>query len=122
MTPKQFQKFLDRDGGCIHCGEMEAVAPHHRLNRGMGGSKTRDKPSNIIVLCSMMNNLLESNADGAEMARGYGWKLRPGDDPTETPVWLPLHQLWVLLTDDYDVINQRREPNANYSTTTRLRA
>jgi len=113
MTPKQFQKYLDRDGGCIHCGETESVAPHHRLNRGMGGSKVRDVPSNIIVLCSAMNNLLESNADIAETGRENGWKLRSGQDPKTTPIWLPLQGLWALLGDGYDVTNLRRETNAN---------
>jgi hypothetical protein len=120
VTPKQFRKFLDRDGGCIHCGETDAVAPHHRLNRGMGGSKSRDTASNIVVLCSTMNNLVESNADVAERARENGWKLRNGQNPRTTPIWLPRLGFWALLNDDYDVTNIRRETNANYSPETRL--
>ena len=42
MNKKRFQKYLDRDGGCVHCGDVETAVPHHRLNRGMGGSKERD--------------------------------------------------------------------------------
>lgn len=120
MTPKQFQKYLDRDGGCIHCGETESVAPHHRLNRGMGGSKVRDVPSNIIVLCSAMNSLLESDAGIATTGRENGWKLRSGQDPKTTPVWLPMQGLWAFLGDGYDVTNVRREPNADYQESTRL--
>lgn len=120
MTPKQFRRFLDRDGGCIHCGETEAVAPHHRLNRGMGGSKERDTPANIVVLCSTMNNLLESDSVVAEQARKNGWKLRSGQNPETVPILLPMTGLWALLTNDYDVRNIRGEPNANYSPTIRL--
>jgi hypothetical protein len=87
MTPKQFSKYLQRDKGCVHCGETETVSPHHRLNRGMGGSKERDKPANIIVLCSWLNNALESDAKIASEAREYGWKLRAGQDPLTTPYY-----------------------------------
>lgn len=56
----------------------------------MGGSRGRDVPSNIIVLCSVLNGLLESDAGWAERARAYGWKLGPGDQSTEVPVWYPM--------------------------------
>jgi hypothetical protein len=49
MTKKEFQKYLDRDGGCVHCGDTETAVPNHRANRGMGGSRERDVPSNVIV-------------------------------------------------------------------------
>lgn len=116
MTPKQFRKYLDRDGGCVHCGEQEAVAPHHRLNRGMGGSKKLDTPENIIVLCSTLNGLLESDAEWAGIGREFGWKLRAGDNPAETPVFLPLVGFWVLLTTDYDAKKLTKEQNADYQT------
>lgn len=120
MTPKQFRRYLDRDGGCIHCGETESVAPHHRLNRGMGGSKERDTPANIVVLCSWMNNLLESDPIVADKARENGWKLRPGQNPRTAPIWLPMTGFWALLDDDYHVRNLRGEINANNQTGTGL--
>lgn len=101
MKPKQFLRFLDRDNGCIHCGETEAVAPHHRKNRGMGGSKVLDTPENIIVLCSLINGLLESDAGIARRARDVGWKLVAGDDPAEVAVWYPREQAWYKLDKDY---------------------
>lgn len=101
MTPKQFQKYLDRDGGCLHCGQTEAVAPNHRANRGMGGSRVRDVPSNIIVLCSWMNGLIESSATHAHHARMAGWKLFSHEEPASTPVWDGLRSEWVLLSDDF---------------------
>ena len=103
MRPNQFRKYLDRDGGCVHCGELEAVAPHHRENRGMGGSKKLDAPSNIIVLCSVLNWLLESDAEWAETARQYGWKLPRGSVATEVPVYYPARGGWFLLDDMFHV-------------------
>lgn len=101
MDAKRFRRYLDRDGGCIHCGELEAVAPHHRRNRGMGGSKQRDVPSNIVVLCSVLNGKLESDAAWATRARKWGWKLGNGDDPLEVPVWYPVMGAWFWLDDYY---------------------
>lgn len=97
LTPKQFARYLTRDGGCLHCGETEAVAPNHRANRGMGGSKTRDVPSNIIVLCSVYNGLIESNAAAAREAKFRGWKLESWQDPTTEPVFDTQKNEWVLL-------------------------
>ena len=101
MDAKRFRRYLDRDGGCVHCGELEAVAPHHRLNRGMGGSKTRDTPSNIIVLCSVLNGLLESDAFWARKARDWGWKLGSGQDPTREPIWHEVEGVWYWLDDEF---------------------
>jgi hypothetical protein len=101
MTPKQFQKYLDRDGGCIHCGIDDAVSPHHRANRGMGGSKARDVPSNIVVLCSWMNGLVESSALHAHHARLAGWKLWSTEDPKRIPLWDANIAEWVLLDDKF---------------------
>jgi hypothetical protein len=101
MKPKEFDKFIARDYGCIHCGEVEAAAPHHRLNRGMGGSKNRDNPANIIVLCSVLNGALESNAVYAQKARKLGWKLSAGQNSAEVAVWYPKYQSWFMLDDDF---------------------
>lgn len=101
MNSKRFRQFIERDGGCIHCGELEAIAPHHRLNRGMGGSKQRDNPANIIVLCSVLNGLLESNSKWAHTARIYGWKLIAGEDPAEVAVYYPVAREWMRLSDDW---------------------
>jgi hypothetical protein len=108
MTPKEFRRYVDRDGGCVHCGETEAIAPHHRLNRGMGGSKARkgvynarNAPSNILTLCSALNGAMEALGPVQAMARSYGWKLSAGDRPHEVPVWHNVRQVWVLLDDEY---------------------
>ena len=111
MTPKQFQQLLDRDGGgCVHCGEREAVAPQHRANRGMGGSKLRDVPSNWVVLCSRLNGLVESDAYAAQVAHSFGWKLSSWEDPKEVPVYDTQANAWFLLGDDFTrkVVRQGR--------------
>lgn len=99
MNKKRFQKYLDRDGGCVHCGEIETAVPHHRLNRGMGGSKERDVPSNIICLCANMNGLIESSSEAAEEARRYGWKLRMHQDPSTTTYYNAVSAEWIHPTN-----------------------
>lgn len=102
MNQREFRRYLERDGGkCLHCGTTEGLVPQHRANRGMGGSKMRNLPSNIIVLCSAVNGDIESDPDLASKARAYGWKLRPFDDPTMTPVYDVTAQGWFLLDDYY---------------------
>lgn len=103
MTPKQFQKYLNRDSACLHCGKSEAVAPNHRANRGMGGSKSRDVPSNIIVLCSWMNGAIESDHRQSALAKRYGWKLESWQDPLKSPVYDTLTKQWKLLDNNFGV-------------------
>jgi len=101
MNAKQFQRYLVRDGGCVHCGESEAIAPHHRVNRGMGGSAARSVASNVVVMCSWMNSAMESDARVADMGREYGWKLRSFENPLLVPVFYQSMNVWVLLNDVY---------------------
>jgi len=111
MNSKEFQKYIRRDQGiCCHCGtDDDTLSPNHRQNRGMGGSKLLDRPSNIVLMCSMANGQLESNATFAQMGRDFGWKLVHGQDPTKTPVWLA--DGWYLLDDDFGKrkVNPREE-------------
>jgi hypothetical protein len=51
----------------------------------MGGSRERDVPSNIVVLCANLNGLIESDQVWAEVAVDNGWKLRSGQNPLESP-------------------------------------
>ena len=106
MTKKEFQKYLDRDRACPHCGTTgPELIPQHRSNRGMGGSKSRNRPSNIIAFCSGGNGLMESSASFATLAREYGWKLLSHQDPDKTPV--KLFDGWHLLDDNF-----RKAPTA----------
>ena len=101
MTPKQFRRYVDRDKGCVHCGRTDTIVPHHRGNRGMGGSKARDVPSNIIVMCSYWNGIMESDARAAQIAREYGWKVSSHDTPKEREIYYPSEGVWYRLDDDY---------------------
>jgi hypothetical protein len=110
MKAKEFEKYLYRDFGCIHCGEVESVSPHHRLNRGMGGSKVRNNPANIIVLCSVLNGLLESDAKFAAKARNLGWKLTNGQDASKVAVWYPKYRAWFTLNDSFERVLVSESP------------
>lgn len=101
MNGKQFARFVARDGGCVHCGEVEAIAPHHRVNRGMGGSRLRDNSANILVLCSVVNGLLESDSVWASLGREYGWKLGVWEDVLFVPVFDVVRGVWWRLDDDF---------------------
>jgi len=100
MNKKEFQKYLDRDVACPCCGTTgPELIPQHRANRGMGGSKERNRPSNIIVFCSYSNGQMESSFGFAALARMRGWKLYSHQDPAETPV--RLWDGWHLLDDNF---------------------
>ena len=103
MTPKEFSKYLERDfGRCVHCGVTDdTLVPQHRSNRGMGSVKSRNKPSNIVVLCSAYNQLIESSASEASRARANGWKLSSHQDSLFVPLWDAVDRSWWLLDDDY---------------------
>lgn len=88
MNQREFRRYLDRDQHCPHCGTTDdTLIPQHRANRGHGGHKAGDTPANIIVLCSYMNWLIESNAQAATKARENGWKIGRYQDPLTTPVY-----------------------------------
>ena len=104
MTPKQFQKYLDRDRGCCHCGDTTALVPHHRKNRGMGGAKKLGNlPSNILTVCAWLNTQMECDAYTAQQARDYGWKLESWQDPISTPYFNLITGEWILLADNYQI-------------------
>ena len=98
MKRKEFQKFLDRDKHCPHCGTTDdTLVPNHRANRGHGGHKAGDDPANIVVLCSRMNGLIESDPVQADTARKYGWKIGRYEKPHETPIYDTVSDEWFLL-------------------------
>ena len=102
MRAKEFARYLNRDGEkCLHCGATEGLVPQHRQNRGMGGSKARNVPSNIIVLCSAFNGRIEADADARLLAVTYGWKLLSWDDPEVSAVYDVTAQGWYMLDNSY---------------------
>ena len=105
MNKKQFQQLLDRDKHCLHCGRMDdTLIPQHRANRGFGGAgkdSIYNRASNLIVLCSEANWLIESNAVWADRARLFGWKLSRWDDPSTRPVYDLPNAVYIVLGDDF---------------------
>ena len=97
MKPQEFEKYLFRDRGCYHCGRSYDLIPHHRANRGMGSAKSADVPSNIITMCAEINGLMESDANLAELARTYGWKLSRYDNTEIHPVYDASTGFWFRL-------------------------
>lgn len=67
----------------------------------MGSSKRRDNPANIIVLCSLVNGLLESSPIWAHRGRLHGWKLASWEDPLTVPVFDVQTQSWWRLDDQF---------------------
>ena len=102
MKAADLKKLRTRDKDqCWHCGTDEQLTVQHRANRGMGGSKLRDNPANLILLCWFVNFEMEASSAKAEIAKRYGWKLLQTDNPSEVPVWHEPTQRWVLLSNDW---------------------
>jgi hypothetical protein len=102
MTPQEFRKYLQRDTYCPHCGVgAPYLVPHHRKNRGMGGSKLLNNPSNILLVCAELNNAMESHSLTAADAKVYGWKLSSWDDPLVVPYYDSITGFAFRLKDDY---------------------
>lgn len=103
LTKRQFAKYLARD---LHCpcgcmGREDTYVPQHRAGRGMGGSKLLDRTANIMVLCSELNGRIESDADLAEQARAFGWKLYRHQVPEDEPIYDRVTGEWYLLDNDF---------------------
>lgn len=102
LSVVEYERMLERDGyHCYHCGTTEGLVPNHRRNRGMGGSKAREVPSNVVTLCSSVNGLIESDDRWAELARRYGWKLREGEDPLGVPAYDRQARTWYMFDDTW---------------------
>jgi len=107
--PKKILKLVqERDTHCWHCGVEEDLVPHHRINRGMGGSKLLDTPDNLMMVCAYWNGRMESNATDAASARGWGHKL-PVWEKLEHPVFDRMGGWWYLLPDGGKVESHWRD-------------
>ena len=111
MNGRAFALYLARD---LHCpcgcsGREDTFVPQHRINRGMGGSRVLDRPANVIVMCSVMNGLIESDPNMAEAARTWGWKLSRWQVPEDEPFYDLATGTWNLIDNTYHrVITQKK--------------
>jgi len=97
--PKKVLRLVQaRDQHCFHCGQTEDLVPHHRINRGMGGSKLLDTPDNLMMVCSLYNGAMESDHHWAKAARAWGHKLAVWED-TIKPAFDVAGGWWVLFPD-----------------------
>jgi len=96
--PKKLVKLVfERDQACWHCGtDDDTLVPHHRVSRGLGGSKLLDTPDNLILVCSRYNGEMESNQTVASAARGWGHKLSHWE-PLDKPVFDCAGFAWYVL-------------------------
>jgi hypothetical protein len=102
MNQKQFQRFIDRDGHCPHCGTTDdTLVPNHRANRGAGGHKAGNQPANILTMCADINGAIESDPEVAARARICGWKLRRHQDPLTEPFYDTVTGFWWILDNNY---------------------
>ena len=102
MNRREFQKYVERDKHCPHCGSTDdTLVPNHRANRGHGGHKAGNQPANIVVMCSFSNGLIESDAGAAAWARRYGWKIGRYDDPAKVPVYDMVTGRWWLMDNEF---------------------
>jgi hypothetical protein len=109
VSPKAFQRLLERDlGRCLHCGATEALSPNHRANRGMGGSKARDRAANLVVLCSIYNGQIESDKWARAEAIAFGWKIHSWEDPLSVPVMDRMSGTWYWLNDEFERVELDR--------------
>lgn len=97
-----YRRLFARDLSCVWHGrdcDQEMLVPQHRANRGIGGYRAGDALSNLVLLCSSANWLVEHDAALADDARRLGIKISRHADPRTVPVQHQQHGL-VLLDDD----------------------
>lgn len=100
VSAKVRRQVYERDGFmCVSCGRTDTLTLQHRVNRGMGGSKTRDGVQNLVTMCAIENQRLEANPDFAAVGVENGWKLRSWENPLNVPVFFAFDG-WFYLTAD----------------------
>jgi 5-methylcytosine-specific restriction endonuclease McrA len=99
ITDRIRKKLKQRDPYCWHCGADMDLVIHHRRNRQMGGSKLLDHYTNLLMVCSEWNGLMESDSKSAQNAREWGHKLQSWQDFVE-PVLDRCNGNWYQLNQD----------------------
>jgi hypothetical protein len=107
MKNSDLKKLRDRDEHCYHCGATSGLVPHHRANRGAGGSKVLDTLQNVILVCSAFNQAMESDANVANWARDLGLKLSRYASPS-----MPVFDNWAKRWYSLDEKGNKHETEA----------
>lgn len=102
MTTAQRRQIVGRDGPlCPHCGAAEGLGIQHRAVKGFGGRPSAEVPSNLILLCNLLNVAVEQDADVAAHADRMGWKLSTYAVTTERAVFDAVSWEWWVLDDEW---------------------
>ena len=109
VPAKTLKLLRARDDHCWHCGMEEDLVPHHRKNRGMGGSKLLDTPDNLMMVCGQYNGAMESSAAVASSARGWGHKLAVWEELGRGVFDCTGFSWWILLADGTKVKLDRHD-------------
>jgi len=88
---------LRRDEYCWHCGTNYDLVPHHRMNRGAGGSKLLNRLDNLMMVCADYNWQMEADGKVLTRARELGHKLKRTDE-FSTPAFDNYSKQWFILT------------------------
>lgn len=112
VTEETARLVHDRSGGvCEVCGAARATNLHHRLARGMGGTKAAiHGPDWLLHLCGTgttgCHGYIESHP---EVSYARGWKIRRNRDPSTAPV--QLGGQWVILLPNGEVEPHKWTPS-----------
>ena len=90
---------------CLRCS-APANDPHHRINRGQGGSSRPEIAYGMANLVSVCRGCHDEIGEHPAEARATGWSMRRGDPdlPSEVPL-TALDGRQFFLTDDGDVVD-----------------
>ena len=89
FSKRQWEQIKERDQVCVWHGpscDLDMLIPQHRSGRGMGGSKSKNRLSNGVAMCSLVNGEIEANAELATEARHRGIKISLHANPEIVPV------------------------------------
>jgi len=99
LSRKSLTLLRARDAHCWHCGATDDLVPHHRKNRGMGGSKLLDGLDNLMLVCAFYNAEMETTSQTAIAARGWGHKI-PMWQTSDMPVFDLVKHRWYTLLEN----------------------
>lgn len=106
-TPPATLRTIDRrdaaDGTrrCVLTGTAgDRIVPQHRQG-GMGGRPDKHRPANVLWADSLLNGLIESDAEWQAIAKAWGAKVPIWvRDVTLVPVFYRFEHAWFLLEGD----------------------